>query len=287
MAYGQSNEDVEHARWINGYHEIVPFGSSFQSYLSYTKKYCTTTADTVQNGLVYTKLMECGQQPAVYRGGLRVDGDRWYFLSRDSATEMLLYDFGLQVGDTLQEPFYDEIFGGWGLRPVGTYPVVQQVDTLMVLGIPRRHVFFEQSSAAWIEGIGCAQGLLWGPWPNISMFGLSLECYSKLDTTHYASSYYDASNTNQACQLNFSVNEPMRTSSVQLYPNPSQGKVTFYVANYEGPVDVSVYSSTGKQVFSTRLYQPQTQLDLNLPAGHYFLRYAVKDRLEHMALVIQ
>lgn len=260
----QSNDNLKNSRWINGYYEVEGNGQGwFLLELKWTQKYCTTTKDTVINGLNYVVLYDCGTQNPQYRGALRIDQDRWYFLSKDSISEMLLYDFGLQVGDTLHEGFYTETAtGAWD--PV----VVSQIDTISVLGSPKRQIHVAGSS--WIEGIGCQQGLLWDPYPNISGFGLNLECYSHNDTVRWASGDYSTTNYNHPCQLSFSLTESQKPP-FDFYPNPNSGKAHLELYGLTGNSHFKVYSITGKLQIHQVVDQPKTLLDLNLPPGIYLM----------------
>ncbi|MGB0177969.1 MAG: hypothetical protein ACPF9D_12440, partial [Owenweeksia sp.] len=103
--FAQPNSAVMNSRWINAYYEIYQSGTWNFPQLVRTTNYCTSTDDTLINGENYIKLYTCGTSAMSYRGALRVDQDRWYFYSVDSTQEMLLYDFGLEVGDTLHESF--------------------------------------------------------------------------------------------------------------------------------------------------------------------------------------
>ncbi|HBF22033.1 MAG: hypothetical protein CMI36_13585 [Owenweeksia sp.] len=276
----QSNADVMNSRWINGYYEVQNNGGFWFPELVSTTKYCTSSDDTLINGLSYVKLYSCGAPSANYRGALRVDQDRWYFHSRDSATEMLLYDFGLNLGDTLKEAFYTET----ALPPSWGPMIVTQVDTLPVLGVARKHIWFNNSSGAWIEGIGCEQGLLWDPYPNISNFAIALECFSHGDTTRLASSNYNG-NLNQACQLTFSLREEA-SFPARMYPNPCKDHLTLEIGQYAGPLELRIYSARGEELFSRTLRQTKTTLYPDLPEGIYTVIGTHKNRSFIRRLVV-
>ncbi len=202
----QTNADVENSKWVNARFKIIIRQGTphHQEQLEKTTKYCTSVSDTFLGGKTYVSLMDCSTILFVYRGGLRVDSDRWYFIDKDSASEMLLYDFGLSEGDTLKEQFYTETavgFNPWG----NNYHYVSQVDTQMYNGMQRRALYLDNGGAPWIEGIGCAQGLLWDSYPNISEFYITLECYSNNDSVGYNQFNSTGAEVNGDCNLSFSL----------------------------------------------------------------------------------
>lgn len=270
-AFSQGNQYLENSSWVNGHYSLkFPQGVPPQMTLDWTRKYCTGTSDTVINGENYIQLFDCGAGQN-YRGALRADTLRWYFVARDSLSEMLLYDFSLEPGDTLSEPVFTEHF----FSPSNAPYVCRAVDTIVVNGKTRRRLLMGGGNGYWIEGVGCSQGLLWDSEPNISGFALNLECYDRQDSVGYSSPDYD----NQAdprvsgCDLSFSLPESLPSGGLTVYPNPSSGEFTLRFPNFNGKLAVSVFSLDGKKLFATEADQPELKLALNLPGGVYLLRY--------------
>lgn len=129
--------------------------------------------DTVINNLSYKKLYKTAYDSIIsnpyYVGGMReTDSGRVYFL-RDhnfyfdfaigvlDSSEVLLYDYSLQQGDT----FFLDAQGGWGYDSTLT---VDFTDTILVDGTWRKRIVFNNGSffgelRTWIEGIGSQKGL--------------------------------------------------------------------------------------------------------------------------------
>lgn len=79
----------------------------------------TFNGDSVLDSKVYHKyyfslVRHLGYDPGVtiinsaYNGCLRSEGEKVYYLAKDSLTELLLYDFSLTIGDTVPQGLYPE-----------------------------------------------------------------------------------------------------------------------------------------------------------------------------------
>lgn len=100
-------------------------------------------------------------------GGIREENQRVYFLPKDSSQEVVLYDFTLQVGDSVRI-----------LDPSSSFPQawLTAIDTVSVLGTLRRRFTFSLTktpqpipfsvTATIIEGIGRADGDLLLPYSS-------------------------------------------------------------------------------------------------------------------------
>jgi len=116
--------------------------------------------DTAINAGLYQKLYKSGYQlliggdgqvlsvfnDSVYIGALREDGHRLYFIGKGEDAEDLLYDFGIQAGETVD----GTIFNG---------DTVRAVETIL-----DNRKFYYMSESTWenyfMEGIGSDKGLL-------------------------------------------------------------------------------------------------------------------------------
>ncbi len=133
---------------------------------SCSERFVVTGEDTLHNGKVYKKLFvfyDKDYTPANmhFLGGIREDSLKRVYYFGDTIhiekpyfpnlkPEMLLYDFSLNVGDSL---FTDNS---------NTYMHVTAVDTIELGGYKRRRLSFLklQDRLEWIEGIGSTTGLL-------------------------------------------------------------------------------------------------------------------------------
>ena len=195
--------------------------------------YCTTGLDTMIQSNTYTQIFYCGD---AYKGALRQDNGVVYFVPRDSLDEYLLYDFGAQVNQTLQNVYvgnhYDETFMLQDFT-------VQQIGTEMIGGVSRRVVYADQFR--WIEGIGCETGLFMEPWTNVSLYANRLECMSVNGTSLFPVE------GNGDCSLTVDV-ALVDETSFSIYPNPSSGNTTLQFGSIQSQVTVSIINSLGQQI---------------------------------------
>jgi len=171
---------------------------NYDDYLSYIK------GDTLINNKTYKKHYTYGvkgQSPLTihsncsdvvthysdnYKGALRSDSGIVYYINKGSNSEFVLYNFHLNVGDTI----------------VGDL-LVTDVDTVNINGRLHKRIFFPDSSfvvpkQAWvIDGIGSSFGLTDVYYALGQAHGKtkSLLCYAENDSILI-------SNTNGSCELN-------------------------------------------------------------------------------------
>lgn len=144
--------------------------------------------------------------------------------------EALLYDYGLQVGDTLPITW----------NQMNNDIVVLSIDSLKV-GNSYRKVFnlTQQSSPQLIEGIGHEGGFL-EPFPPIFDCGHNLFCYVMNDTTYYPS-------FNSPCDLTVNIKIIPSQEIIKYFPNPVVKDLTIEFGSSEKIQQVIAYNGVGKK----------------------------------------
>lgn len=210
--------------WNVLYHGWEPEGGD-DPYMPYTFIY-QLEEDTTINDLTYQRLtgrFSLSTMPSnkEYVAALRFSESKKVFIHYDD-TEYLLYDFGAQVGDTL------EIFGGIDhYKDYKTLPhVITEIDTLddgklqMQLMVNIQDEWHERSiPITWIEGVGSKDGVVQNVATlKIGLGGIELLCAYHNDECIYTTDnpYY----TSLGCVYNdpiFSATEEVNapTQSVQ------------------------------------------------------------------------
>lgn len=185
--------------------------------------------DSVIGGLTYKHLIYHGvmsenpinPQPGVMcnadytfsnlYGFVRQAGKKVYSYDLMNSVDTLLYDFDLQVGDTLPLTIINS----------DTAITVTAITNFQV-GIETRSIFDlslnSGGSVKLIEGIGHDKGFL-GTMQPFEFAEVGLICYSRNDTT-----YYD--NGIDVCDLNVGLNEFQSKIEVEVFPNPTSDIVT-------------------------------------------------------------
>jgi hypothetical protein len=141
------------ARWINAIY-------SGNGYIFESTNYCMGDEDTLINESSYSKLDTC---LGGYKGALRSDLNKVYFVPKDSTAEFLMYDFEAETGDTIQDVYFESDF----------LPEVFLADVLIISGNPDAGqwlitIIEENGNNAkndiWKLNIGSIAGLFSPPW---------------------------------------------------------------------------------------------------------------------------
>ncbi len=248
------------ARWINYGYSFSFSGGNFSINNTFGSKYYTDGSDTIINGQNYFGVKES----AYYIGSLRNSSGKVYYVPRDSTNEYLLYDFTVQVGDTLHN-----VFTSYGIVQD---LLVTDVTTDSIGGVLRRVIHF--NGVSWIEGIGCSQGLFAEPFLNVSNVYFTLMCFSVGDTSHYPSA--------DTAPCDFSINLGLKQSSknneFQIFPNPANDFL--FVSNSLKRVkSIAIYNSIGVQIITIKnlgndLYKIPIQ---DLSIGLYYITFYIDD----------
>lgn len=231
----------------------------------------TISGDTTINSQTYHKLTTpyvlvsisggCTQQNfAGYQGAIRQDiaGRKVYFVPPTLATEYLLYDFTMEIGDTVKG--YLEAFNWPADTVVGTDSVLIGAD------YRKRWLINPCYDIYLIEGIGSTFGLL-KPSPGCAtdMDFYALSCFSQDGQTLYPES-------SAACQLITSTqNIELTTHAVHIFPNPSNGSFNIGFDKPEAIKELRLTDMTGKIILQKQLNNHSEVSIDRLPAGTYLL----------------
>ena len=209
----------------------------------------------------------------IYAGGIREDSNRIYYNGTDrewplfipDTGELMLYDFNLEVGDTLPFPGFES----------SAKPTIDSVDSVLIDG---KHKIRYWSGVGWtIEGIGNEGGLLESNGMYLEAYSV-FTCYSENEVPLYSPPH------NSDCSIIVGI-EPNSwpLPEVQLYPNPSTGFYNLTLNLEEASnVSIAVYDMVGKRVVDVvngLTEQSQYEIDLsNFEEGIYFLRAQINEQ---------
>jgi hypothetical protein len=159
----------------------------------------------------------------------------------------LLYDFDLEVGDTVQ----------WRPEP----NIVLFTDSIQLNdGSWRRTFHFkEDSSYYWAEGIGSNWGLFNSRAYNFTDMTCILNCFRENNILKY-------SRVNAAfCDsvLVSTGEAPPLEKLVRLVPNPTSGQVLFELPDDAVPAMLRLFDAQGKLLATREITAPQTWLDVS------------------------
>ena len=266
------------AKWINTHSTL-----QWEPFPHYTidgvVNYCSSNSDTLINGQTYFIIDTCDN--GHYKGAMRNDNGKVWFVPKGSDSEYLLYDFTAAPGDTIFDVYIEWFGGGYFLEDLYVDP--SGVDSVLIGGQYRKRISF--MGIAWIEGIGNTQGLFLEPWPNISEYLVDLYCMSANDTTYYPDF------TAGDCQFpvgkeELRVNQP----EVMVYPNPADATLYFSLDNglNRSGITFQLYDVNGSLLIDEELQNKENMLDISyLKGGLYFFVITSTEFSETCKIVIK
>ena len=249
---------------------------------------CTYSGDTAIKGQTYHKLTinyvqsvvlgvcsGLGKTTKGYKGAIRQDAmiKKVFIIPPADSIEQLLYDFNMQIGDTLK---------GF-TKPLSGVETVKSIDSVLVGSNYRKR--WEISSAynvSFIEGIGSTYGLIVKDFSGTDGPDYSLTCFKQNGTTLYPAGV-------TSCEIINSVNDfETNSSGMTIYPNPTMDKITI-----ELPAAVRYFicitDLLGQQVLNdTEFTGTKTEIDVSeLPKGVYFIELATDKSKEVRKIIVQ
>jgi hypothetical protein len=255
-------------------------GSSYEDYS------ITISGDTTINNHIWHKLTtpyvqfnitgSCSQQnfPG-YQGAIRQDifNKKVFYLPPAQLTEQLLYDFTMEVGDTVK---------GY-LQFLSSSPdTVLVIDSVLIgNNYHKRWLINPCYEIYLIEGVGSTFGLL-KPSPGCAtdMDDYSLSCFSQDGQTLYP-------NPSSDCQLITSTNiTDLFSGEIRVFPNPSNGSITIEFNHPFGISEVRINDMIGNIVLQNQVSN-QNEVNLkNLSPGTYILTIISKEYIISKRIII-
>jgi hypothetical protein len=259
LASGQTN--VYNPFPIDSAYWSVAHGGSFDG-CYYTIHY-GMLGDTLIEGNSYSKIWQntdsvFNPSNATYFAALREDSTKKVFVrTYFDTTDVLLYDFSLEVGDTFCFEFFS-----------GNCHTVQAIDSILIGNSFRRVIHIPDSEPQqWIEGIGNIYGLF----DNMVTGSIynELLCFQQNNSLLYFSF-----GPGCYCDNHIGISENISMFSSTVFPNPATNSATI---DFENPTNANfglqVFDITGRTVIEQNIKTNRTQLNTqNLPPGIYQYR---------------
>ncbi|MBP5983522.1 MAG: T9SS type A sorting domain-containing protein [Fluviicola sp.] len=239
--------------FVNSFYQELPFGQIGWPYqLMEVSNFCVDGSDTLIGNNSYKKVIRCPEQ--VYHGAYRSENRKVYFVPKDSTNQYLLYDFSVEVGDTIPQVYFEHFYGeGMFLPDYSIY----YVDTIFINGNPHKRI-----NENWVEGIGNIQGFLLEPYFNISQYRVELTCMS-IDNAMYFP-MQDVT----PCPLDLAVSDVI-LPKIAISPNPTSDKLI--IEGINDAAEINVINAQGKTVDFRRLSTHELAVS-DLVAGVYFVQ---------------
>jgi hypothetical protein len=286
FSYSQTN--IYHpfpnsAIWRVDYYYDQPFQDDWCFYKDYFQYF--TVGDTIINARVhkkinrsnmlfdsiscYTNLTPPGTPGPVYVGALRDDSivNKTFFVLPNTTNDSLLYDYNLNVGDTMKG--YIALF-----EYDVSHLVVLSIDSVLINGQYRKRwnfapdANFTPDSTYFIEGIGSSCGLI----EPLNTFAIDftaryLVCVKDSLGTLFTSGY----NSAYGCNLiTVGIKEISNEDDlISIYPNPATSNITI-----QTPINstVKILNLEGQIIKTFSAVAGNTYNDVSaIPSGIYFV----------------
>ncbi len=277
LSYGQYRPlPMQNAEWVNwgGLYLLSCPTCTFVNYKYYTD------GDTIINSNTYVKIKKT-EIPVIndvsiyptYTGAIRQDtlNKKIYVVLTDSTTERILYDFSLQVGDTINSVLHDLASDCVGFN----VETISSIDSILINGNYHKRFNIQGScnSVSYVEGIGSDYGLIF---PNRLD-----EKESHLSCTKVNGQTYYPSNTSQ-CDLITSIGSIDKNFVIDIFPNPTTAELNIKLSYIENSVVlITIYNTLGEIIIQEKMSTNEKILDIStLPDGLYILSITDENNLQ-------
>lgn len=194
--------------------------------------------DTLYNDTLYKKLFKVDMNKycssiiidSSFEGGIReeVENKKVYYNKMDGWGEKLLYDFTLEVGDTV--PWTYNNFWGYPELYVSSIDYIQCTDGLRKRFIYSRPTWFDIEV---IEGIGAYTGLL--EEMRIFEYISTMRCFYNSDTMIYMNPYENSCNLEMdTCVTTDILKHETPSETIRVYPIPTSTYTSVEIINPRG-----------------------------------------------------
>jgi hypothetical protein len=220
----------------------------------------TLNGDTILNSKTYCKIY--------YYSSLTNDSGYYAVLFDDTINrkvylnfgtkDTLLYDFTLNVGDTIKETYNVES---------SSSVIICSIDSILLNNKYFKRYNLCDGFISIIEGIGSNAGLEaeLNPWE----YGERLDCFYKNDSIFFPA--------NGICQV-AGLEEISKKESINIYPNPANNRVTIEIPLQTEDAIISIYNITGQLLLKQSLQQSQTEISISsLAKGIYIIKVSSAD----------
>ncbi len=275
---------TQNAMWREYEYHIMSHWSHYQYVI---------TGDTVMNDLTYHKLQKSGSYYEwfnssisginEYVGAFRedIENKKVYFMQAGKVKDTLLYDFDLNIGDTLP-PLY-----GYAYNYDNIVPIVLDIDSVLLSdGVYHKRFLIKNCPQMWIplsiyfiEGVGSSFGLLTGitcPFEN----RFELVCL-----TVDSQSVYILENSGKPCALAPIIEsidriEQREEINFKVFPNPASGFVCIDFDKQKPLPDyIEIANMIGEITLREMVRTHSVDINVsNFPPGTYVIRISKNGR---------
>ncbi|MES2621365.1 MAG: T9SS type A sorting domain-containing protein [Bacteroidota bacterium] len=252
--------------------------------------------DTIINGLKYIRLFQTGYDYVneihspngtfgftheLY-GFFRNDtiNKKVFFINAQDTTVLLLYDFNLNVGDTIPSDWY----GAFDVS------IVYGIDTVELFGLSRRRFHLSSQYSfqpmAIIEGIGSVSGFAASLITATMGISGQLECFSVKDSAYTFSP--EPIYSGSTCWPYSAIENNLVYAQKIISPNPFTTSFTLQLSSPPNTQTYfQLYDALGRQVKREEITSASTTINRNnLPNGVYFWQLQQANKIVERGKVV-
>jgi len=253
-----------------------PIPPSPIGYYTYETRSFMFKGDTIIDDKEYKKLYSSFKENPIFPNDwwvfsfMREDEEKKVFhLKRNGFGEQwveLLYDFSLEIGDTVHNPWGDN-FPAVVVEDI-TYEKMNNGEERKFFWLSSFHSGSD-SKEYWIEGMGSMIGLIYPLYGEIVGGFYEMLCFNESDKLLFVNSNYNT------CYKS-SVGIEDYENIINIYPNPAKAIIHFENTNNIDIISgflINIYGQIIKQ------FEPNiTQINIsNIPSGIYFVKFSTSN----------
>lgn len=243
----------------------------------------TISGDTTINGTLYHKLIipyvnhynvppyfSSQNVTQGYNGAIRQDINvkKVFFVAAHDSVETLLYNFNLNIGDTIPDS-------------LGCFITVNSIDSILIGSDYRKRWIISGTTqpVEIIEGIGGTRGLHNTWLCYLDGFSTNLNCFQQNGTTHFP-------NSSSVCNLiNSGIEVSNRNSLIEVLPNPIHTSAIFKTKIIFD--QLRIYNSLGICVRNLQIETADLYFDRgSLPNGIYYFHFLNRENVKASGIFI-
>ena len=264
--------------------------------------------DTVINDVIYSKLYQFAdtvlleaniykdQHTKGYIGAIRNEGQKVFFKPAIwEHFDILLYDFGAKVGDTVWHNAWIPPYNGYYIDfevCLDCYSIVSSItideNNQKIYRVNCPYPPYLSWHDRWYEGIGSDKGVLFSlqsSYPDYwSMEDFKLNCFKHNNTVKYL----DNPKCNKCFCTATSIIENSYSDMIKIFPNPTKDIINIDIPENINIKSISIYSIDGKLVKKNKYLYNSGQLDINkLNIGSYILNIEIDNNNNFSKIIIK
>lgn len=240
----------------------------------------TIVRDTILDGLKYYEITDLGNEGGTTPILLREDSINRKIHLKYGGDEKLLYDFSMNIGDTINAFIFNEGFSEMTLDSItNNLPSPDSNYITINIQIENPKIFHFSNGIKWIEGIGALTRPIGSPYSMVGHHQLMCQ-FDSIGNWNFHINY---TQDDSFCQRpGVSLSEYNKDYNISIYPNPIEDylHINFEINNNEN-LRIELFDCVGNRLMVDETNSSQQhEVDIQkLNTGFYFLQFYSEGKL--------